>query len=289
MHNEHKGRFSASVSVIIMTLNEEENIEQCLKSLNGWSDDIHVIDSNSTDHTSEIALKYTNNIYSINKGHWSDIRNWSLQNLSLKHEWVLSIDADEFLTKELKEEIIDKIDSDPIEIGFYIKKKFIFIGKWLKYGEMYGKMLRLYKHDKVKYIKKGDAECTIYEGNVSTLKNDMIHQDLKPFSKWIDKHNQISTLAAKRYKDLAEKNVVTPYNLNKNGLQRIVGRPWLECLWDKTPSLARPFLMFGYLYFFKLGFLDGKLGLIYHLHHAFWYQLLIYTKLREIELLISKQ
>lgn len=282
MKGDNMDKEKAKVSVIIITLNEEENIEQCLKSIYGWSNDIHIVDSNSTDNTIEIAKKYTNNIHIVEEGHWSNIRNWALSKLPLKYEWVMSIDADEWLTEGLKNEIIQKIDSNPDEIGFYIPKRFIFLNKWLKYGEMYGTMLRLYKHNKVRYVEKGDAECTIFEGKVGILKNDMIHQDLKLFSTWIDKHNKIALRAAKRYIEIKERKKELLHKPSTN--EAIVGRPRLQKIWDKVPLLLRPFLMFFYVYFIKLGFLDGKEGLIYHLHHAFWYQLLIYTKIKEIEI-----
>jgi glycosyltransferase involved in cell wall biosynthesis len=271
----------AEVSVIIMTLNEEENIEQCLKSMYGWSDDIHIVDSHSTDKTTEIAKKYTNNIYSIEEGHWSYIRNWALSNMSLKYEWVLHIDADEWLTKELKDEISQKINSDPDEIGFYSHIKFIFLNKWLKHGGQRFKKIILFKHDEVRYAEKGDDNYTIFKGKAGLLKNDFVHQDLKPFSAWIDKHNKISLRAAKRYSAIKEgKKEFLP----KVADETIDGRLGLQKIWNRVPLLLKPFLMFFYIYFIKLGFLDGREGLIYYLHHAFWYELLIYTKIKEMEI-----
>lgn len=272
----------AKVSVIIITLNEEEDIEQCLQSVYEWSDDIHIADSNSTDNTVEIAKKYTDNIHTVEEGYhgnWATIRQWALSTVPLKCEWVLFVDADEWLTEELKNEIIQKINSDPDEIGFYIQFRFIFMNKWIKHGGQYAKVLRLFKHNKVHCVPDGDGECYVPEGKVGMLKNDFIHQDLKHFSTWIDKHNKISLMAAERYIEMKEGKID----------EAIAGRSWLGKVWDRVPLLLRPFLMFFYVYIIKFGFLDGKEGLIYHLHHAFWYNLLIYTKVKEIEFRQAKE
>ena len=280
MCNEFEGnaikmdKKKAEVSVIIITLNEEKNIEQCLQSVYEWTEDIHIVDSNSTDRTVELAEKYTSNIHTTEEGHWANIRNWAMSNIPLKYEWVIFVDADEWLTNELKEEIIQKIQSDIEENGFHIRRRFIFLNKWLKHGGQHGIELRLIKHKRARYIESGDGEYVKVDGKVSILKNDMIHQDLKPFSTWIDKHNRISLMAAKRY-----------IEINKGKLdEAITRRRRVRKIWDKVPLLLKPFLMFFYVYFVKLGFLDGKEGLIYHLHHAFWYQILIYTKIKEMEI-----
>lgn len=264
----------ANVSVIIITLNEEMNIEQCLQSVYRWSDDVHIVDSYSVDHTVKIAKNYTNNIRTVERGNWATIRQWALSTIPLKYEWILFVDADEWLTEELKNEISQKINSDMEESGFRVPRRFIFLNKWLKHGGMYYAEPRLWKRKKVQYLPDGDGECAATEGEVGILENYMIHQDLKPFSAWIDKHNRISLMAAKRYMEINE-------GISDEAITR---RRRIWKIWDKIPMLLKPFLMFFYVYFIKLGFLDGKEGLIYYLHHEFWYHLLIYTKIKEIEI-----
>lgn len=273
--SENMDKKSEKVSVIILTLNEEENIGQCLKSIYGWSDDIYIVDSNSIDRTVEIAKKYTDNIYTIEKGHWENLRNWAISNIPLKYEWIIFVDADEWLTKELKNEITGKTNSDIEESGFYVPRRFIFLGKWLKHGRQYGKgELRLFKHKKTRYIRTPEnLEAAAVDGKVGILKNNMIHQDLKPFSAWIDRHNRYSSLAAKRYIEIREGKID----------EASMSRTLLQKIWYKFPLWVRPALMFFYVYVIKLGFLDGKEGLIYHLHHALWYELLIYTKAKEMK------
>lgn len=274
------------VSIIIITLNEEENILQCLENIEGWTDDIHIVDSGSNDNTVEIAKKFTKNISIIEKGHWANIRNWAMENLPLKNEWVLFLDADEFLSTELKQEIITEINSQKDFDGFYIKRRFIFMNKWLKYGGLYPKVLRLFKFKKVKYIESGDVEYAKINGHVGELKYDMIHKDLKPFSRWVDKHNRISDRAALRYIELKNGKIEELYKINKNEV--IEGNKVhiiREKIFDKLPLFLTPFALFFYAYILRLGFLDGIYGFIYHSHQSFWYRLLIYTKVREMSIL----
>jgi glycosyltransferase involved in cell wall biosynthesis len=274
----------APVTVIIITLNEERNIGDCLKSIYNWTDDIIIVDSYSEDATVEIAKKYTSKIYFVERGHWARIRNWALKNLPIKYDWVLFLDADERLTDELKNEIKELLCSDKEieEVGLYIKRRFIFLGKWLKHGGLYTPVLRLFKKDKVHYLEMGDSEYAVVEGKVGVLKNDMIHEDKKGIDEWVKKHLKIADLEANRYLNLKEtvKQIIGKERESK----RIEGglRTFIKYkIFDKIPLFFKPFILFIYTYFLKLGFLDGKEGLIYHLLWAFWYRLIIYVKVKE--------
>jgi len=270
----------APVSVVILTLNEEKNIESCLKSVYGWSDDIHIIDSFSKDATIEISRKYTQNIHQVPESHWARIRNWALKRLPLKYDWVLFLDADERLTEELKREIAEILTKSPKENGFYIKRRFIFLGRWLKYGGLYTRVLRLFKKDCVRYIELGDCEYAVVKKPIGYLKNDMLHEDKKGISSWIEKHLKIAEREARRILEKKRAKLNFSENFEIEGREKILIR---EKIWDRIPLLLRPFLLFIYCYFLKLGFLDGKEGLIYHLLWALWYRLLIYIKVREIQ------
>ncbi|MHA1835128.1 MAG: glycosyltransferase family 2 protein [Candidatus Baldrarchaeia archaeon] len=272
----------ASVSVIILTLNEEENIEECLKSVHCWSDDIYVVDSFSRDSTVDIAKRFTQNVYKTPMAHWAHIRNWALKNLPLKYEWVLFLDADERLTEEIKEEINTILKGSPKENGFYIKRRFFFLGRWLKHGGLYTNVLRLFKRNCTYYVEFGDSEYAVVKGKVGFLRNDMIHEDKKGISRWIEKHVKIAEREAKK---IIEKKKIE-LEPDRNDVE-IEGKKRIRIrakIWDRIPLLLRPFLLFIYCYFIKLGFLDGKEGLIYHLFWALWYRLLVYVKVRELTL-----
>jgi glycosyltransferase involved in cell wall biosynthesis len=270
----------APVSVIILTLNEEVNIENCLRSVYGWSDDIHVVDSFSKDKTVELAMKYTDKIYRVKEDHWANLRNWALRNLPLKYDWVLFLDADERLTENLKKEIVDVLSTPQKVNGFYIKRRFIFMGKWLKHGDLYSKVLRLFKRQFVEYIPVGDVEYAKVKGDVGLLKYDMIHEDRKGISKWIEKHNRISDRAAEYYLNRKRRSLLASKEKDSEieGGQRI----WIrEVIWERIPLILQPIAAFLYQYILKLGFLDGLEGFIYHFLQAFWYRILIYIKVKE--------
>jgi len=271
----------ASVSVIILTLNEEVNIENCLRSVYGWSDDIHVVDSFSKDKTVELAMKYTDKIYRVKEDHWANLRNWTLKNLPLKYDWVLFLDADERLTEDLKKEIVAVLSIPQKVNGFYIKRRFIFMGKWLKHGGLYSKVLRLFKRNFVEYIEFGDSEYAVVRGKVGHLRNDMIHEDRKGVLRWVEKHVKITDREAQRIM----KGMSINLQMSKGKIEIESGKR--VCLrvriWDKIPLYLRPFMLFFYSYFLKLGFLDGVEGLVYHLLWSFWYRLLIYIRVLELK------
>jgi glycosyltransferase involved in cell wall biosynthesis len=273
-------------SVIILTLNEEENIKKCIESITGWAKDIHIVDGGSDDSTRSIVREYTNNLYeepsNTELHEYATIRNWALTNIDNISEWVLFIDADERVPEDLKSEISKEIEKDQFG-GYHIHKKHIFMNKWLKNGGQYTKELRLSKADKTKYVDRGDAEYAIIEGEVTDLQNDLIHDDQKPFSSWVETHNQLSEREANRYLSEEDKTALSSLSRNNDDIT-IEGksRHWvIDNIWSPLPILLRPFALFIYAYFIKGGFKDGLPGLLYHLHHKFWYRLLIATKIYE--------
>lgn len=273
--------YKAKVSVIIITLNEQENIEDCLRSVYGWSDDIIIVDSYSEDKTVNIAKKYTQNIFQIEEAHWASIRNWAMRDLPLKYQWVLFLDADERITEALKTEIHELLETSPTENGFYIRRRFIFMNKWLKHGGLYPEVLRFFRYKFAEYIADGDVEYVRVTGDVGWLKNDMLHDDKKGISRWIEKHNRISDRAAQQY--LTKKSSLLKAREKGSELEG-GSRIWVkETVWEKIPLLLRPLSAFSYQFILRLGFLDGLEGFIYHFLQAFWYRVLIYTKVKELQ------
>ena len=265
------------ISVIILTYNEELNIEQCLKSVAGWANEIIIVDSFSKDKTLEIAKKYTNKIAERTFINQAEQFNWTLDNLEIKNDWILRLDADEYLTEELKNEINEKLKNAPDNInGFYIKRRIYFMSRWIKHAGVYPLwLLRLFKRGKGKSeLKEIDEHIILLEGKAEELKNDFIHDDKKSLSDWIEKHNSYST-----------REVETILNL-KSEIPALGGQParkrWLkEKFYYRLPLFCRAFGYFIYRYFFCLGFLDGKEGLIYHFLRIFWYRFLLDAKIYE--------
>ncbi len=274
------------LSVIILTFNEEKNIEECLKSVHGWVEEIFIVDSYSTDRTLEIAKEYTEKIYQHEFVNQAKQFNWALENLPIKTEWVMRLDADERWTEDGFKELREIINNDKAD-GAYLKMKIYFMGKWIKHGDFYPNyFLRVFKKSKSKIEDRWMDEHIMVNGKTIVSNIDVIEANYdrqKNIHLWTTKHNNYSTREAIEC-------ILQKYNLQKIGtVADITGgktkkKRWLkENFYNKLPLFIRPLLYYIYRYFFKLGFLDGKEGLIFHFLQGFWYRFLVDVKIFEIE------
>ena len=260
------------VSVLIPAKNEEANLVACLESVNR-ADEVFVVDSQSSDRSVEIAKSYGANIVQFYfDGRWPKKKNWSLESLPFRHDWVLIVDCDERIPPELWDEIalaIQNPDSD----GYYINRKVFFLGKWIRYGGKYPDWnLRLFKHNKGRYENlnteeirnTGDNEVhehVILEGSVGYLKNDMLHIDFRDIYQWLERHNRYSNWEARVYLNILngkDDSGTIGANFFGDAVQR---KRFLKKLWVWLPF--KPTLRFILFYIIRLGFLDGKAGYIY--------------------------
>jgi len=261
------------ISVVIPVLNEEANIGECLESVR-FADEIFVVDSGSTDRTVEIAESHGAKVvqFRFQPGGLRK-KNWALENLPFRNEWVLLLDADERVTPELEAEIRQEFQCSPKCDGFYLNRKLIFMGRWLRHGGNYPSWnLRLFRHCLGRYEKleteelesAGDVEVhehVVLNGRAGYLRAPLLHLDYKDISRWIARHNNYSTWDAKMRLRLLQGE-----EFSQSIRPRLFGDPverkrWLKKLWVRLP--CRPLLRFIYMYFIRLGFLDGKQGFIY--------------------------
>lgn len=269
------------VSVVILAYNEEKNIENCLKSVYKWAEEIFIVDSYSTDRTVEIARRYTDKIYKNKFIGYPNQRNWALDNLPFFNEWAFFLDADERPTQELRAEIRNMLTEIAPDIGgFYIKRKFIFMGKWIKHGGYYPAwLLRLFRYKVARCREREIDEHFVVRGKTLRLKHDIIHEDQRGITFWIDRHNQYATLETREQIKTKNKKLPKVYSNSNIEKKRLIKRT----IWEHLPQMFRPFLYFFYRYILRCGFLDGKAGFIYHFLHGFWYPLLIDIKMKEME------
>jgi len=260
------------VSVLIPAKNEEINLPACLESLNR-ADEVFVVDSQSSDHSVEIAKNYDANVVQFYfNGRWPKKKNWSLDNLPFRNDWVLIVDCDERISPELWDEIALAIQTSSYE-GYYLNRKVFFLGKWIRYGGKYPDWnLRLFNHKKGRYENlsteeirnTGDNEVhehVILDGKVGYLKNDMLHIDFRDLYHWLERHNRYSNWEARVYLNLLngkDDSGTIGANLFGDAVQR---KRFLKTLWVRLPF--KPTLRFILFYFIRLGFLDGKAGYIY--------------------------
>ncbi len=252
------------VTILISARNEEEKIQACLDALSEF-DQVVLIDSQSTDRTCEIATRSGAEVVQFTyDGGWPKKRNWALDNLDIRNEWVFLLDADERITPALKDEIDAAVRYGSFD-GYYVKWKFLFLGAWMKYAWSHGWMLRLIKKDRGRFEDLGmrgeggwDAEVhenMIVDGKCGKLKALLDH-DNHELDRWIAKQNEFSTWnVARRFRQLQEPLPSISWLISRDPVRC---RKLLKAIFIRLPF--RPSFMFLYLYFLKLGILDGKAG-----------------------------
>ena len=261
-----------AVSVLIPAKNEEANLPACLTSV-ARADEVFVVDSQSEDRTCEIAESYGATVVQFHfNGSWPKKKNWSLENLPFRNEWVLIVDCDERIPPELWDEITEAI-ANPNYDGYYLNRRVFFLGTWIRHGGKYPDWnLRLFKHAKGRYENlsteevpnTGDNEVhehVILPTTAGYLKNDMLHEDFRDIYHWLARHNRYSNWEARVYYNLlmgrGESGTIGA-NLFGDAVQR---KRFLKTVWVRLPF--KPFLRFILFYFIQLGFLDGRAGYMY--------------------------
>lgn len=270
------------LSVVVLTFNEERNIRTCLESVSGLADEIMLVDSGSTDGTIEIAREFTDKVYHHEFESFTKQWRWALDELPIAGEWVLGLDADQRLTPGLVSEIEGLLGSgaDGFD-GFYIKRRQVFMGRWIKYGTYYPRyMLKLFRLSKVALDTTELQDHHFYvPGRTARLDHDIIEENLnEDLFFWTAKHNRYSSAQA-------SEEFRRGYELR--GVSSLFGdqderRLGLLGLWHTLPLFVRSMMYFSYRYFLRLGFLDGKEGLIFHFLQAFWYRFLVDAKILEM-------
>lgn len=262
------------ISVIVLTYNEENNIEDCLKSVDGCVKEIFIVDSFSTDKTLAIARKYTDLIYQHRFQNYSAQRNWAQDNLAITSEWIFHLDADERATPELLDNLSRlfsqlRIDAD----AFLVSRRTIFRNRWIRHGGHYPVYhLRVYRKN------AGRCEERLYDqhfttnGRILQLKGDIINIINPDLGQWLAIHKKWAYLEAKDYLIYKEHK-----NKNQDSLAAPIKKRKMRRykFYYKMPLFIRPFLYFLYRYIIRLGFLDGKEGLIFHFMHGFWYRFVV--------------
>jgi len=268
-----------SISVIIITYNEEKNIEECLKSVSEWVDEMFIVDSSSTDNTLEIAQKYTEKIYQHPFENFAQQRNWSQENLPIKNEWVFHLDADERVSPELVSELGRLFSSAIYADGFMVSRKTIFRNQWIRYGGHYPVYhLRIFRKDKGRSEERLYDQNYIVNGRIIKIKGDIINIINPDIGLWKARHRQWAYLEAREILS----------NRNRKMNIKFIGNPiemrnWIRYkLYYNMPVFIRAFAYFFYRYIIRLGFLDGKQGLIFHFWQGFWFRWLVDIKVSEL-------
>ncbi len=266
----------SGVSVLILTLNEEANLEECIDSC-AWSDDVVVFDSLSDDRTVEIARGKGARVVQRRFDNYAAQRNAALTTVPYKHGWVLMVDADERVGSDLAAEIRSAVAEASDQVAmFRMRRKDYFLGKWLRrssgYPSWFGRLVRL-GHIRVE---REVNEEYIAEGRVEHLKAHLHHY---PFNRgiayWFERHNRYSTMEAAAKMNLHRSRIELRMLFQGDPIDR---RRTLKQLLYHVP--LRPQIVFFYLYIIRMGILDGRAGLYFSRLRAS-YEMLIDLKVVE--------
>ena len=183
------------ITVIILTYNEEIHLTRCLENIKDWVEEIVVVDSGSTDKTQEIAKRFGARVVTHPFKYQADQLNWVLDNIDFKTEWILRLDADEYVLPELWKEIVEILPKTSSDInGYYMKRRMHFMGRWIKHGGYYPTwILRLFRKGKGRCDDRKMDEHLIVEGKIEKLKHDFVDENLKGLNEWTTRHNNYST------------------------------------------------------------------------------------------------
>jgi glycosyltransferase involved in cell wall biosynthesis len=269
------------VSVIVLTHNEGKNIRACLESIGDITDDIIIVDSGSSDNTTDIASAFTNKILYHPFENYSKQRNWAFEHANCKYEWIFNLDADHRVTPELRQELTRHFRKGiPDEVkGFMASRRTMFLNKWIRHGGHYPVYHGI-------IFKKGFGLCEekeydqhfIINGKSILLKGDVVDIITDSLTTFIDRHNKWATLEARDILSSGETAGKIKPDRKGNVMEQ---RRYQRMKYYSYPLFWRVFIYFFYRFIIKRGFLDGKEGLIFHFLQGFWFRFLVDAKIYE--------
>jgi glycosyltransferase involved in cell wall biosynthesis len=272
------------VSVLVPIKNEAANLRRCLDSVK-WADEIFVVDSQSADGSLAIAQEHGAHVVQFHfNGTWPKKKNWALENLPFRNEWIFILDADEVLPPGAEEEIARAIANAGETTGYWINRRFMFMGRWLRHSYYPNWNLRLFRHSLGRYEKLTDAntqsgdnevhEHVIVQGPTGRLRCEMDHYAFPSVEVFVEKHNRYSNWEARVS---ADRRLSGSASAIRSG--PVERRRKLKLLSQRLP--CRPLLRFLYIYIWQKGFLDGREGYYFARLHAL-YEFLSVAKTYEL-------
>jgi exosortase/archaeosortase family protein len=274
-------------SIVILTYNEQMHLPRLLESIRELNAPVFILDSGSTDNTVAIGKEFGATILQHPFENHPKQWDYALKNFDVQTPWVIGLDADQIVTPELKQHLVNFREEDHKEVdGIYFNRKNFFKGKWIKHGSYYP----LYLLKMIRYgvgysdLNENMDHRFVVPGKTIIWKDGhLLEENLKEnnIAFWIDKHNRYSDLVAQEEVERIQQirsQTISP---------RITGSPderraWLKQLWWRLPRYLRPMLYFTYRMVFQRGILDGRTGIIFHFLQGFWFRLIVDVKIDEI-------
>ena len=280
-----------TLTVIILTKNEERHITRALASVSDVADRCVVVDSGSTDSTLELAEADGAEVLENPWINYATQLNWAIDQLPDDTEWVLRLDADETVTEALAQQIkktLPKLSTDTK--GIYVSRRMHFLGRPIRWGGLFPiQVLRVFRHGAGRCEDRWMDEHILVEGTTADLSGEIIDDNLNSLTWWTEKHNgyasrEVVDLLNLEYGFMAHETVADIRGGQQAGVKR-----WLkEKVYARLPGGLRAFAYFFYRYVIRLGFLDGKEGTAFHVLQGFWYRYLVDMKLHETKTYMRK-
>ena len=275
----------STISVIILTHNEEKHIGRCIASLLPFTDQIFIVDSFSTDQTVEMARSMGAVVVQNPWVNYATQFNYGIRHTPFQTSWLMRMDADEYVMPELANEIRNRLAIQPDEVtGIYVKRRVMFMNRWMRHGDYYPIwLLRLWRSGQgICEETWMDEHIKLSTGRSIQFDHDIVDHNLNNLTWWTQKHN---LYAIREVIDILN----IRYNFDKSvrvepkflGTQEQRKR-YLKLRYASLPLFTRPILYFLYRYIFRLGLLDGRPGLMWHFLQGLWYRFLIDAKLYEV-------
>jgi glycosyltransferase involved in cell wall biosynthesis len=273
-----RSRVVAPVAAVVLTHNEEKNLPDCLAALAGWVEELFVVDSGSTDRTVAIAREAGATVFEHAFEHYGAQRNWAIDHLPITAPWTLHVDADERITPELRASITAALarESPAGErlAGFLVSRRTMFMGRWIRHGGHYPAW-----HLRLMRTGAGRCEDRLYDqhfyvsGTVQKLQGDLIDTLTPDVATFTARHLRWAALEAAEHEAPPDAEGRIRGKLGTDNA--IEQRRWLRDWYARLPLFVRPTAYFVYRYLVRLGFLDGRAGLVFHVLQGFWFRFLV--------------
>ena len=274
----------APVSVVVHTYNEELNLEKCLRSVEGWAQEIIVVDSGSDDATQEIAKRFGATIYEHAYENAPKQWEWTLESVEFGSEWMLVLDADSYVTPELRAAISTELAGSSDKSGYYVRHKQIFRGKFIRHGGIYPRYrLYLFKPGSVRVDEHDLVDQRFFvRGQTGRIESDIVEDNKKDslIGPWMRKQINMAERAAQEELNRASDTRGDRGALLGGRNERVL---WLKRRWGRLPSYWRSVGYFLYRYVIRLGFLDGRAGFLYHFSQALAFRIVLDARLEELK------
>ena len=280
-----------TLTVVILTKNEERHITRALASVASIADRYVVVDSGSTDGTVALAEAHGAKVSENPWINYATQFNWALDQLPDDTEWVLRLDADEIVTEALVQQIKEALSKlGPDTKGIYVSRRMHFLGRRIAWGGLFPiRVLRVFRHGAGRCEDRWMDEHILVDGATADLSGEIIDDNLNSLTWWTEKHNayasrEVVDLLNLEYGFMAHETVADIRSGQQAGVKR-----WLkEKVYARLPGGLRAFVYFLYRYVVRLGFLDGKEGTAFHVLQGFWYRYLVDMKLHETKTYMRK-